>query len=178
LLLETQALLGRNRLVRIEYTSGYKDETTRRTIEPLGLCFYGACWHLLAYCRLRGDYRDFRVDRIRTLCALEEKFDNSRHGSLKALIDRIVFATDLKPACIRIDRTAARFIQDQKYYFGFVEETDRGREIEMQFLTASYDYFSRWLLSFLDTVEIVSPPPLKSIISQHARRLAKHHYTE
>jgi hypothetical protein len=34
-LLEIQAVLGQNRLIRIQYTSGYKQETTQRTIEPI-----------------------------------------------------------------------------------------------------------------------------------------------
>ncbi len=177
LLLEIQAVLGRNQLIRIDYTSGYKDETTRRIIEPLGLCFYAAHWHLLAYCRLRKDYRDFRVDRIKTITAIEKKFNARRHGSLKDLIGRIVFATDLKPACVRFDRKVARFIQDQKHYFGFMEEKLTGGQVEMQFLTASYDHLSRWLLSFTDSVEVVSPDALKTIIRQHARCLFEHHRT-
>ncbi len=174
-LLDIQAMLGQNRLTRIHYTSGYKNESTQRDIEPLGLCFYGSHWHLLAYCRLRKDYRDFRVDRIKTVSDLGEKFNGRRHGSLKDLINRIVYNTDLKPACVRFERRIARFIQDQKYYFGFVEEKPVGGQLEMQFLTASYDYLSRWLLSFTDGVTVVSPAPLREVIRNHARRLADHH---
>lgn len=175
LLLEIQAVLGQNRLIRIQYTSGYKDETTRRTVEPLGLCFYAAHWHLLAYCRLRKDYRDFRVDRIKTVSELKEKFNGRRHGNLKDLIGRIVYATDLKPACLRFEHKIARFIQDQKHFFGFVKEKTFEGMVEMEFLTASYDHLARWLLSFSDGVTIVSPEPLKAIIRQHARRLIEHH---
>ncbi len=175
LLLKIQTLLGQNRLIRIAYTSGYKQENTQRIIEPLGLCFYAAHWHLLAYCRLREDYRDFRVDRIESIAALEEKFNSRRHGNLKNLISRIVFATDLNPACVRFDHDVTGFIQDQKHYFGFVEERPLAHQIEMHFLTASYDYFSRWLLSFTDSVEVVSPEPLKTIMRRHARCLVGHH---
>lgn len=175
LLLEIQAVLGQNRLIRIQYTSGYKDETTRRTVEPLGLCFYAAHWHLLAYCRLRKDYRDFRVDRIKTVSELKEKFNGRRHGNLKDLIGRIVYATDLKPACLRFEHKIARFIQDQKHFFGFVKEKTFEGMVEMEFLTASYEHLARWLLSFSDGVTIVSPESLKTIIRQHARRLIEHH---
>jgi predicted DNA-binding transcriptional regulator YafY len=174
-LLEIQAMLGHNRLIRIHYTSAYKGETTQRVIEPLGLCFYGAHWHLLAFCRLREDYRDFRVDRIKKVEDIKEKFNGRRHGSLQDLIHHIVFATDLKPACVRFDKEMVSFIQDQKYYFGFVEEKSIGAHVEMHFLTASYDYLSRWLLSFTDRVTVVSPEPLKEMIDNHIRRLAEHH---
>ena len=174
-LLDIQAMLGQNQLIRINYTSGYKDEATQRDIEPLGLCFYGSHWHLLAFCRLRKDYRDFRVDRINTVTDLRSKFNGRRHGNLKDLIQRIVYATDLKPACVRFDRKIARFIQEQKYFFGFVEEKPVGSRLEMQFLTTSYDYLSRWLLSYTDGVTVVSPEPLKALLRSHARRLVEHH---
>lgn len=174
LLLDIQSVLGQNRLIQIQYTSGSKAETTQRRIEPLGLCFYAAHWHLLAYCRLRKDYRDFRVDRIEIMTDLNEKFDGRRHGSLKELISHIVYTTDLKPARVRFDRKIAGFIQEQKYYFGFVEEELMENHVEMQFLTASYDHLSRWLLSFTDAVTVLSPEPLKDIIRQHAQRLIDH----
>ena len=35
-----------------------------RSIEPLGLVCRGDAWWLVAWCRLRGDARAFRVDAI------------------------------------------------------------------------------------------------------------------
>lgn len=175
ILAEIQAVLGRNRVIGIAYTSGYKEETTRRMIEPLGLCFYAAAWHLLAYCRLRRDYRDFRVDRIHSITATPSKFDTARHGDLKDLIGRMVYSTDLKPACVRFAPAAARFARDQKYYFGFVEQNELDGQIEMHFLTASYEGIARWLLSFVDAVEVISPEPLKTVLRRHVERLYEHH---
>ncbi|KIG15673.1 Transcriptional regulator, DeoR family protein [Enhygromyxa salina] len=37
---------------------------TRRTVRPLGLYFWGATWTLGAWCELREDFRNFRLDRI------------------------------------------------------------------------------------------------------------------
>lgn len=175
-LTEIQSLLGRKCLIHIAYTSGYKSETTARTIEPLGLCFYAGAWHLLAFCHLRNDYRDFRVDRIKEVTATQKRFSASRHGDFKALIARMVYSTDLKPACVRFDDAAARFARDQKYYFGFVEEKKCNGRVEMHFLTASYDALSRWLLSFVDAVEVVSPDQLKSFMHQHVQRLSQCHH--
>lgn len=174
-LLDVQSALGRNRVICIEYTSGYKDETTRRDVEPLGLCFYGGHWHLLAYCRLRRDYRDFRVDRIKSMRTTDREFNPEDHEELPALISRMVYETDVKPACVRFDQQVRSYVGEQKYYFGFVEEKMRGRQIEMHFLTASYNYLARWLLSYLDAVEVVSPDKLKKIMAASAKRLYAHY---
>jgi predicted DNA-binding transcriptional regulator YafY len=176
LLLDIQGVLGRNQVIRIRYTSGYKDETTHREIEPLGLCFYGAHWHLLAYCRLRRDYRDFRVDRIQNVTGTGTTFNSRRHDSLPDLITRIVYESDVKPACVRFDLSVIPFVGDQKYYFGFVEEKTLGRQMEMHFLTSSYSYLARWLLSYVDAVEVVSPESLIKIMAGHSRKLyAQYH---
>ncbi|HVY74329.1 MAG TPA: YafY family protein [Puia sp.] len=68
-----------NRLVlEIEYTNLQK-ELSRRLAEPIGLVFYAFNWHLIGWCHLKKDYRDFRVSRIIRLRCTEESFINKRH---------------------------------------------------------------------------------------------------
>lgn len=176
LLLDIQGVLGRNQVIRIQYTSGYKEENTQRNIEPLGLCFYGGHWHLLAFCRLRQDYRDFRVDRIKTIQPTRSAFSPYRHDDLPDLISRMVYESDVKPACVRFDRKVMSFVGDQKYYLGLVEEKTLGRQIEMHFLTASYEHLAHWLLGYIDAVEVVSPESLKKTMAEHAERLFVHYH--
>jgi predicted DNA-binding transcriptional regulator YafY len=45
----------------------YKDaagEITDRRVRPLGLYFWGDAWTLAAWCELRQDFRNFRLDRV------------------------------------------------------------------------------------------------------------------
>jgi predicted DNA-binding transcriptional regulator YafY len=57
-----EALLARRRL-RLTYANG-KGEQTERCIRPLGLFFWGKTWTLAAWCEMRSDFRNFRLDRI------------------------------------------------------------------------------------------------------------------
>ncbi|MCB1620427.1 MAG: WYL domain-containing protein [Thiothrix sp.] len=41
---------------------------------PLGLFFWGNVWTLAAWCELRTDFRNFRLDRIQRLNALSGTF--------------------------------------------------------------------------------------------------------
>jgi predicted DNA-binding transcriptional regulator YafY len=44
----------------------YRDEggaATRRSVRPLGLYFWGQRWTLAAWCEMREDFRNFRLDR-------------------------------------------------------------------------------------------------------------------
>jgi predicted DNA-binding transcriptional regulator YafY len=40
------------------------EEISKREVEAIGLIFYAYNWHLIAWCHMRNDYRDFRVSRI------------------------------------------------------------------------------------------------------------------
>ncbi|MCO5133097.1 MAG: YafY family transcriptional regulator [Phyllobacteriaceae bacterium] len=42
-------------------------EPTRRNIEPVGLNYWGKTWTVAAWCRLREDFRTFRIDRIQSM---------------------------------------------------------------------------------------------------------------
>ena len=175
LLIGLQGVLARQHTVRIEYFSGYKEEHTTRLVEPLGLCFYGGHWHLLAYCHLRRDYRDFRVDRLKTMQDTGRGFDRQRHGKLEKLVTRIVLSEDLKPACVRFSRRMARFVRDQKYYLGFVGQRETREGVEMDFLVPDYEMLAHWLLSCADQVTILSPDALEQVMQAHVRRLARHY---
>lgn len=48
---------------------------SRRCIHPLGLVYWGKVWTLVAWCELRDAFRHFRLDRIQTAQALEQRFD-------------------------------------------------------------------------------------------------------
>jgi predicted DNA-binding transcriptional regulator YafY len=57
---------------------GYVDQNmarSTRTVRPLGLYFWGGVWTLGAYCELRQDFRNFRLDRIDKLRVLTERFE-------------------------------------------------------------------------------------------------------
>lgn len=65
--------ISESRLLRFEYRN-LKGEKSLRVIEPMTLLFKGYAWYLLGYCRLREDYRCFKLSRIADLMVLDEKF--------------------------------------------------------------------------------------------------------
>ncbi|MNJ85465.1 HTH domain protein [compost metagenome] len=80
-LAEIQQAITEQKQVRINYLS-LKEELLQRTVEPIGLVFYAFSWHLIAYCQLRKDYRDFKIGRIKELRKTMNPFEVSKHISL------------------------------------------------------------------------------------------------
>ncbi|CDS91558.1 helix-turn-helix transcriptional regulator [Sphingobacterium faecium] len=63
------------KLVKIKYQSSENKQSTERSIEPFAMYSTQENWLLIAYCRLRKDFRTFRIDRILDLFTLNEEFE-------------------------------------------------------------------------------------------------------
>ncbi|GAA4791939.1 YafY family protein [Lysobacter hankyongensis] len=63
-----------------------KDDTSVRTVRPLGCFFWGQVWTLAAWCESREDFRNFRVDRIQTIEALDARFRDEPGRTLPDLM--------------------------------------------------------------------------------------------
>lgn len=84
LLVLRQATESRRKL-RLRYED-LKGATSERTVRPLGCFFWDAVWTLAAWCELRQDFRNFRVDRIAQLEVLDEAFRDEPGRSLADLL--------------------------------------------------------------------------------------------
>jgi predicted DNA-binding transcriptional regulator YafY len=70
---ELQFALTNYLVTNIDYTNE-KNKTSSRLIEPFALLSTQENWLLVAWCRLRKDFRYFRLDRIKKMQLLTEKF--------------------------------------------------------------------------------------------------------
>lgn len=86
LLIAREALVGRRKL-RLDYADE-KGDSTERTVRPLGVFFWGRKWTLSAWCELRNDFRDFRLDRVRQATMLDETFEEEPGRTLRDLLAR------------------------------------------------------------------------------------------
>jgi predicted DNA-binding transcriptional regulator YafY len=68
-------------IIEIDYKNT-KEEVSKRQAEPVGLVFYAFNWHLIAWCHMRKDYRDFKVSRILKVRSTGELFKKSDHIEL------------------------------------------------------------------------------------------------
>jgi len=65
----------------VEFTYGnLKGEKTLREAEPMTLLFKGYAWYLLGYCRLREDFRSFKLSRISELTVLDQEFTRRKYS--------------------------------------------------------------------------------------------------
>lgn len=79
-----RAVLDRRKL-RLRYTDE-QGRASERTVRPLGCFFWGAVWTLAAWCELRQDFRSFRIDRVRDIEPLDERFRDEPGRTLADLL--------------------------------------------------------------------------------------------
>lgn len=170
---ECRGALVRRQVVQIDYTAGIKQITTTRHIEPIGLFYYSHHWHLIAWCRLREDYRDFRLDRVESFQLLSEQFSRRSHDTLKEYLSK-EREVELAEVVVVFEPDVARFVGEQRYMFGFVDEEHFDDGIRMSFRTAVPEYMARWLLQYTSGVRIVSGDSVKIALGRLSRELAEH----
>ena len=65
--------IARQQYVQLDYRRE-DGAASQRRVRPLGLFFWGAVWTLAAWCEIRQDFRNFRIDRIQQCTACAEGF--------------------------------------------------------------------------------------------------------
>jgi predicted DNA-binding transcriptional regulator YafY len=69
----------------VEFTyADEKGQPSERRVRPLELSFWGKVWTLTAWCELRGDFRNFRLDRIGQLSLTGQYFMEEADKNLEA----------------------------------------------------------------------------------------------
>jgi predicted DNA-binding transcriptional regulator YafY len=76
-----QKCISTKTILEVEYRN-QKNEISSRSTEPIGLVFYAFGWHLIAWCHIRNDYRDFKLVRILRVRETGESFIKKDHISL------------------------------------------------------------------------------------------------
>ncbi len=170
-----QSILPFKKLAKITYHASYSGESSERIVEPIGLCFYYNQWHLIAFCQLRNDYRDFRTDRIEKLEIVEGDFSKTNQLSLQNYLDKLQNGTDLHIVKVKFVREFTKFIEGIKYQYGWVGEETKGDFIEMKFATMSLEFMARWLLMSGKNFEVISPDSLISRVKELIIELQETH---
>ena len=173
-LLTVQQGVVQRRVLRMTYHGRDRDEDTYRDAEPLGIVYYRGGWYMIAWCRLRRDYREFRIDRIRRIELLPEVFPAHADFSLRKYLEQTVPQGEMLPVRVWFARRAQERAR-RGSLATLVEERVRDGGAEYSFTTSSLEWLADWLLSFGKDAEAVDPPRLRELVRQAADGIARRH---
>jgi predicted DNA-binding transcriptional regulator YafY len=158
--------IAERRLVSFTYSS-YGAKAERRVVEPMTLVFKAYAWYLWGYCRLRGDYRLFKLSRIRELSTSLERFKRRPASYSRE-------AEPPKPPdvgiIIRVDRARA---SEAWEWFGASEaEPEEDGALRIAVRVPEGGWFINTLLGFGPGIEVIEPESVRRAYSEAAAGIA------
>jgi predicted DNA-binding transcriptional regulator YafY len=170
-----QALMQRQ-VVKTDYFSPASATLTHRQLEPIGLVYYSDAWHMIAWCRLRQDYRDFRLDRMSKVEILKARYQLRDRLSLEQYLQQQSHTTEAHLTKVLFSQEVVQHTYHDRYHHGFVQEETKEGGTEMWFMVASEAYFSRWLLMFTNAARVLEPVSLKQNVQKLIRELQQNYF--
>ena len=175
---EIQQALVSKQVLEIDYQAGYGAPATKRLVEPIGLCNYSRRWHLFAWCRLRDEYRDFRLDRIQNLRISTENFKGKQHISMDEFIRQLNVISDKANISLIVKTDRIKLIDESKYWYGFTEEEKIDDQTSrLRFSNNELRGFANWIISSGSYAKVEETEELKQIVDQYISGIVEN-YTE
>jgi len=168
--------LLKGHLVRFAYQSPATGQITRRLAEPHHLQHYMASWILIAWCRLRNDWRKLYLARMTDVIVEPETFDPKPADQWQHLLEGafgIFQAEKTVSVVLRFTPFRARWIKEQFWHPDqtIIRLDDGG--LELSFPVADFREIKLKILQFGADVEVISPEELRREVRQEIEKMAK-----
>lgn len=145
--------------VEFKYESA-KGEIKTRKVDPYILVFFEDHWNMIGKSHLRGDIRNFRLERMSEVRILEEKITQKE----KIDIEGLIFRSDEREQKIVVvldDAAVNRFKANLPAKI-FREKREKFKKIRIEFYFDNLEFINEWLLQFGASLKIEGPEELKS----------------
>ena len=158
--------------VEMEYYSanGY----SRRVVEPARLIFKDTAWYLYAYCRMRGDWRMFRLNRIAAYRLLDEPF------AVRPVVPPVLRWDTFDPAAppgedavLRFEAADRFLVMDLLGVEALEPEPDGSLLVRIP--GPDDGWLLRFVLGFGDRVTVLAPDWLRLRVREAAEKLLAHY---
>ncbi|PYY26179.1 helix-turn-helix transcriptional regulator [Paenibacillus illinoisensis] len=167
---ELRSGITKHTVVRFDYINSRNERTTRE-LEPVMLYFKYRNWYVYGFCRIRQDYREFRLSRMMNLSLTQESFlphsevpkeRSLRNEEWKNQISDVEFRVAPEALAEALDH----FHQAEKQF-------NEDGSMTMQ-ISVYQPLQARWLQSFLlglgSRVEVIKPRELRGILKEQLQQ--------
>lgn len=151
------------KIIHFTYASG-KRERMSRQVEPLKLYFKGVSQYLYAYCKLRQDFRFFKLSRIKDLEITEKHFDRILTSPICKT--EPTFNEQFITLKLKLSSTMAFRIYDE-----FDQYT---RESDGSFIVQTVYPVNEWLFSYIasfgSNCEVLEPLDIRNHVKEELQK--------
>ena len=148
--------------VSFDYFSSY-GEKTLRTVEPLKLVFKGQGWYLYGFCRLKCEFRIFKITRIKTLNLLDEPFTRDIPIDIWSEGEKS-YENKMITVILKIDERMAYRLYDEFNQDNIKKNPDRSFTVTVTFPESDWIY--GYVMSYGEYAEVIEPKDIREIIKR------------
>jgi predicted DNA-binding transcriptional regulator YafY len=150
------------KMVSFDYFSSY-GEKTLRTVEPLKLVFKGQGWYLYGFCRLKGEFRIFKITRIKNLGLLNETFKREIPIDIWGEGNKS-YKNKMVTLILKIDKRMAYRLYDEFDQENIVKNSDGSFTATTTFPDGDWIY--GYVMSYGEYAEVLEPKDIREIIKR------------
>ena len=161
------AILKHN-VIEFVYYNSYGEEKKRQA-EPLQIYFKDKSWYLKAYCRLKQDYRLFKISRMKDIKLLNETFERELPQIKENKFDYKTIQLELE-----ISKDMSYRVYDEFKREDIIKNKNGDFIVKVEF--PENDWVYGYILSFGENVKVLSPVYVKSIIKEKLQKSLKNYF--
>lgn len=157
-----------NSVISFDYFSN-KGERTSRSVEPYKLVYKEYTWYMYGYCRMRKDFRFFKLSRMDNLKPSDNEFVRRHIPDIKMNLNRI--ERKLTEVKLKIDKSLASMVYDQFGKNAIIDKNDN------YFIVHAKLSCDEWvigqIISYGDLVEVLEPKNVRDQIKEYMKKIIK-----
>ena len=142
-------------------------KSEERSVEPMTIMFKGYTWYLFAYCRLRKDFRIFRISRMKNLQETHQTFTlkNKNYRDFMDWEEK----SPLVSMTLKFSKTVQPAVEDTFQDSDMIKDDD-GNLIIRTKMPENYWIYG-FILSFGSFVEVLEPLRIRQLIADEAKKI-------
>ena len=143
-------------------------EESKRTVEPLQIWFKDKSWYLVSYCKLKQDYRIFKIARIKEVKMLQEHFERELPKEENEQYNFKIIELELE-----INKAMTYRVYDEFESKEITKKEDGNFMIKVKYPENEWVY--GYILSFGEYAKVLNPGYAKNIIKDKLQRTLKNY---
>lgn len=165
-----QSAIKEKRAVKFTYTNN-NCETRTHNVEPVAVIYRWYAWYLLAYSKVKGDYRTYKLARMNDLQATDTPF-TKEHDSADIILEMIDKADSRQYTEILLKCKASAKSRIMEYLKGTIAETlPNGDTLIKATIVENEHFWLGTLLSLGSNVEVISPEKIRRNLLTAAKEI-------
>ena len=154
-------------LVQFTYYNSNGEES-KRIVEPLQIWFKDKSWYLVSYCKLKQDYRIFKIARIKEVKMLQEHFERELPKEENEQYNFKIIELELE-----INKAMTYRVYDEFESKEITKKQDGNFMIKVKYPENEWVY--GYILSFGEHAKVLSPGYAKNIIKDKLQKTLKNY---